>query len=559
MTTTLLIGVAAMLVIATVSAFERRFQIAGPLLLVALGLALSWVGVTPDLELDPEWVLQGVLPPLLYAAAVSMPTMSFRRELRPISGLSITLVVGTSVMVGLLFAWLLPDVGFVWGVALGAIISPTDAVATSIVKRTNVSRRVLTILEGESLLNDASALVLLRAAIVAGAGTFSVWGVIGSFIWSLLIAVVIGVLVGRFNLTVRGRIADPTLNTILSFTVPFIASIPAEMLNASGLVAAVIAGLVTGTHAPRLLPPRHRLSDAQNWASVQLVLESAVFLTMGLQLSDILQRVHTEYIGAWEATAIASAALVAVLMIRAVFVIVLLRSQARRARHHAQIQPHVAAVQNTLLGKIDSLTPPALPPRKSDSWITRNLRRGKRIRHTDPDQFATRVSRFAADLEYFLRQPLQARDGVVVVWAGMRGAVTVAAAQTLPAETPHRPLLVFIAFAVAVISLLIQGASVQALARRLYGARKGTESPEHRRQREQLRARLQAVGAAASPTTTSRQRKLRLAELDAQRRLILAERDIGAFDPAVLAQALREVDAEQIAWELRSEHLDELE
>ena len=188
-------------------------------------------------------------------------------------------------------------------------MSPTDAVATGIVKRAGISPRVVAILEGESLLNDATALVLLRAAIAAAAASFTVGVVTLTFLYSVVVAVVFGLVVGWLNLMVRQRVKDATVNTVISFTVPFLASIPAEALGASGLVAAVVAGLVTGSRAPRVLSPEHRLSDAQNWRTVELILEGLIFLTMGLELFGIVQNVQNDHAGVLPAVGIAAAAL----------------------------------------------------------------------------------------------------------------------------------------------------------------------------------------------------------------------------------------------------------
>jgi len=173
------------------------------------------------------------------------------------------LVVVSSLVVGAVFPWLIPGLGLAWGIALGAIVSPTDAVATSIVKHAGAPSRVVTILEGESLLNYATALVLLRAAIAGAAVSVSLWGVLYSFAYSIAIAGIVGFVVGHLNLLVRAQIEEASVNTAVSFTVPFLAAIPAEELGASGLVA-VVAGLVTGHHAPRLTcyaPGYHEVRD----------------------------------------------------------------------------------------------------------------------------------------------------------------------------------------------------------------------------------------------------------------------------------------------------------
>ena len=278
----LIIGVLGMLGIAGASLIAPKLRIPAPLLLVFVGIVISFLPFVADFEVDPEWILAGILPPLLYSASVSMPTVDFRREFTTISGLSVALVVVSAVVLGFLFSWLIPGLGLAGGIALGAILSPTDAVATTIVKRVGVSPRIVTVLEGESLLNDATALVLLRcSAIAASAASVSLWTVLGDFAWAVFIAALIGLVIGVLNLFIRARVNDATVNTVISFTVPFLASLPAEALGGSGLVAAVVAGLITGMGSVKYLTPQHRISDEQNWRTVELLLESTRVLGHG--------------------------------------------------------------------------------------------------------------------------------------------------------------------------------------------------------------------------------------------------------------------------------------
>ncbi|MBW4718616.1 cation:proton antiporter [Saccharothrix obliqua] len=527
------VAVLALVIIAAAAVLAPRLGVAAPLVLVLVGIATALAPVLEDVVINPEWVLEGLLPPLLYASAVSMPAMNFRREFRAISGLSVLLVVATALVLGGLFAWLVPDLGFVWGVALGAIISPTDAVATSIIKGTGLPRRVVVLLDGESLLNDATALVLLRTTVVATAAAFSFWGALGTFAYAIAVAVVVGALVGWGNLAVRRRVGDATVNTILSFTVPFVAAVPAEALGSSGLVAAVVAGLITGFRAPRVLPPQHRVSDAQNWASVELVLEGVVFLAMGLQLSTILTEVHREHTGLGAAIGIAAIALAVTLLVRTAYVTPLLWALRRRASRGEAIQPRIAAVNERL-----------------EAGQPVGWRRQPSPR--DLQRLATRVRRGLADIDYLLRQPLGVREGSVVVWAGMRGAITVAAAQTLPENTPHRPLLVFIAFAVATMSLLVQGGTVGPLVKRLFPDRVDEdEAREQQEEREQILALLRdaAHDTPRPPGTSNKQHYI--AVLNAQRDALLDARDDGVYDADALSAALRNIDAAQITLELR--------
>ena len=240
------------------------------------------------------------------------------------------------------------------------------------------------------------------------------------------------------------------MNTVISFTVPFLASIPAELLGASGLVAAVVAGLVTGHGAARRLPPQHRLSDSQNWRAVELVLEGAIFLLMGLELFGIITEVQYRNDGLGPA----AGRRVRRLRADARRARRLCRrrcspASSRRARRSEQVKPRLDVMQQ----RLDS--PGPRPPDRP----------GSRRPAPGPEQIErakTHTRRVLADIDYLLATPLGWREGGVLVWAGMRGAVTVAAAQTLPAETPDRAFLVLVAFVVAAMSLLIQGGTLSA-------------------------------------------------------------------------------------------------
>lgn len=554
MTELLVVLVTGLLVIAGATVIGPRLGVASPLVLVAVGVAASFLPMFGTFEIDPEWILEGLLPPLLYSSAVSLPTMNFRRDFGTIGGLSVLLVVGTSLALGLFFMLLVPGLGFTWGVALGAIVSPTDAVATSIVKRSSVSRRVVTILDGESLLNDATALVLLRTAIVATAASFSFWGAVGTFAYSVMLALLIGAAVGVLNLAVRKRVTDATVNTVISFAVPFVASIPAELLGASGLVAAVVAGLITGLRAPRVLSPRHRLSDSQNWHTAELVLEGAVFLTMGLQLTAIVTHVHDDHAGVAAAVKVALGALLLTILVRAAYVAPLLGILSARGRLYGKMQPRFQGLQERIS-----------TPEGRQRTLDRMNAAGRKATEQDLDRFAVRVTRGLADIQYLLRAPLGWREGTAVVWAGMRGAVTVAAAQTLPADTPQRSVLVLIAFAVAVASLLLQGGTLGPLLRVIapkagQAALAEEAAAERARIVELLRETGEAVPEPAVPEGAGRQEQLalatsrRLAVLGAQRSALLDARDNGVFDADVLEAALIDLDAAQIAIELRGRH-----
>ncbi len=553
----LVIVVVGLIVIAFSTLLGPRLGVATPLVLVLVGVGASFLPAFNGFFIDPDWILEGILPPLLYSAAVSMPSMNFRREFGAISGLSIILVVATSLLLGVFFVLVLPDLGFAWGVALGAIISPTDAVATSIVKQNTVSKRVVALLDGEGLLNDATALVLLRTAIVATASAFSFWGAVGTFAYSVVIAVAIGGTVGWLNLAVRHRITNPTASTVLSFTIPFIASIPATLLGGSGLVGAVVAGLVTGFGAPRKLSPQSRLSDSQNWRMVELVFEGIVFLTMGLQIKAIVADVVSDQGNSiWIALLIAIGALLLTLLIRAIYVVPLLLLLGKRVSRGALLQDRLQSMQQDI-GSEEG---------RQRTVDMLNSRRGRASTQRDVERFMRRVTRGLADLDYFLKQPLGWRDGVTVVWAGMRGAITVAAAQTLPEGTPQRTVLVLIAFVVALMSLLLQGGTLGPLLARLArDAMPAVDSEESGQQQRVLDLLLEASGSVAKPRVDENAaqaeqlataKMYRLAVLDAQRTAILDARDNGTFDAELLEDTLANLDASQIAIEMRATHID---
>ncbi|GAA4541394.1 sodium:proton antiporter [Pseudonocardia xishanensis] len=552
----LIVGVLGLLAIAAASALSDRFGVATPLVLVVLGLGVSLVPGVPAVEVDPEWILAGILPPLLFSSAVAMPTMDFRRELGAISGLSVLLVVLSTVVIGFVVHALVPDLGLAASLALGAILSPTDAVATSIVRKVGVAPRITTVLEGESLLNDATALVVLRAAIAATAASVSVGGVLADFAIAVVVAAVVGLSVGRLGLLVRSRIRQAPVSTVVSYAIPFAAAIPAEELHGSGLVAAVVAGLVTGQGAIRYLSPQHRLSDRQNWRTVEVVLEGAIFLLMGLELTTVVTALRADGDSARLGVGLAALALVLTVVVRAVFTAPLVVVQRRFARRGETLRPALEGVDEKLeLGSTVEF-------------------RGRSREIDDPARvarFRGRLRRKIADIDHLLDEPIGPREGAVLVWAGMRGAVTLAAAQTLPEDTPLRSLLVFVAFLVAASSLLLQGGTLAWFVRRVRPARPDPE--DLTAEREELVSRMRAASRevlerhSANPTVaaflerTSEEvqrpdpaefRVLMLDMIEAQRAALVAARAEGTFASAVLTAALENLDAEQISIELRA-------
>lgn len=446
MTVVLIIVIAALVVVAAAELLADRTGTAAPILLLLLGAGVALVPGMPEVEVEPELVLMIILPPLLYSSAVNMPVSDFRRNLAPISVLAVALVAVSAAAIGFIVNQMVPGIGIAACVALGAIVSPTDAVATSIVKKAGVSRRVVTVLDGEGLINDASALVILSSAVGAMASQISAGEVILDFVLAVVVAVVVGWLVGRAMIWIRSRIHETTPDTVLSLATPFLAFLPAEHLHGSGLVAAVAAGLVASHQGPRALTPTQRMSSRTTWNSLMLVLESAVFLLMGLELTAIVEDMEADSFGWKLAAGVAAIALVMTMALRTAVVTPLLlwvsRRSKRRSKHRSYLEKASQKVTDAL---------------ESDDEITI---RGTTI---DPDhamRFRHRITRAISDLDYYIEHPLGPREGTVMIWAGMRGAITLAAAQTLPLDTPHRSFLVFVAFLVASASLLIQGSTL---------------------------------------------------------------------------------------------------
>ncbi|KQZ85748.1 sodium:proton antiporter [Microbacterium sp. Root166] len=564
----LVVAILAVVVIALGTAIAPKLNVAGPLVLVLVGVGVGLLPFVEIPEIDPEWILVGVLPPLLYSAAVALPAIEFRRDFGPIAGLSFLLVILSSIVLAVFFVLVIPGLNPAIAVALGAILSPTDAVATSIVKRLGVSRRVVTMLEGESLLNDATALVLLRtmvaAAAVATGGAAAEDGVgvgfLPAFAWGVLIAVVVGGIVGYLNLRLRSLIGHSAANTAIGFVIPFAAYLPTEHLGGSGLVAAVVAGIVTGQGSARWFTPEQRMSDEHNWRTIELMLEGAVFLLMGLELKQIVEGNIENHDGIGTGLGIALGAFVIIVVVRAAYVSVLVWAQSRRAR--GRQRERLARIGERLDG-----AEPADDPRRQ--------RRLASMR--------SRLARAVSDLNYYQASPLGWKHGTVIVWAGMRGVVTLAAAQTLPRETPARELLIFVAFAVAIGSLMAQGFTLPWLVRMLR-----LRSPEDhqldRAEQSALDGELREAAVAAMTGATLRRRdgepfpddlidivsarmydppddettasardllELRLVLIEAMRRRLNELSSGGEYSTPALRHALAELDADELSLELR--------
>lgn len=290
-----LVEVVLFLAIAIIgTGLARRFGLLSPVLLVIAGLGLSFVPGFPDIRLHPDAVLIGILPPLLYVAAVETSVPAFRYNLRAILLLAVGLVIFTAFAVALVVRLLLPELPFAICLAFGAVVAPPDAIAAAAVaRRIGLPRQVVTILEGESLINDATALVLLRVSTAAALGAaVEFTGILSE----IVVAAGGGILVGAVGALTIGlihaRIADPILDNALSLLTPFLLVLLAELVGASSVVAVVVAGLALGHRLPVLMSAASRLQMTAFWDLIKFLLEGLVFILVGLQLRDVVREVE---------------------------------------------------------------------------------------------------------------------------------------------------------------------------------------------------------------------------------------------------------------------------
>jgi len=281
---------ALLVVVAVLVTISRRIRVPYPVLLLIGGLVVGLIPGIPRLELDPEIVFLVVLPPLLYVSAFLTPIRDFRSNLKNISSLAIGLVAASAAVVAAIAMALVPGMSWPLAAALGAIVSPPDAVAASaIAQRLSVPRRVVSILEGESLLNDATALTIYRAAIGAAVAiaTVSVVGSLASFVFVALGGILIGLVVGWIAAWVRMHLNDTPVEITVSLITPYAAYLPAEALGVSGVLAAVTVGLFLGRRSSRIMGSEARLAGRAVWESLVFLLTGVVFLAIGFQISSI--------------------------------------------------------------------------------------------------------------------------------------------------------------------------------------------------------------------------------------------------------------------------------
>ena len=414
----LLIAVAALVTVA------RRLGIAYPIFLVIGGLLLGMLPGIPHVEIDPEVIFLVVLPPLLYIAAYFTPVRGLRANLGTISSLAVALVIVSAAAVAAVARLLIPDITWPVALALGAIVAPPDAIAaTAVASRLAVPRRIITILEGESLLNDATALTLYRIALTAAmGGVLSASTAVPLFAGAMLGGIVIGIVVGWVITAVRTRLQDTPVEMTLSLLTPYAAFLPADRLGASGVIATVVAGLYLGHHGSRIMGPDARLTGRAVWETLSFLLNGFVFIAMGLEVPRLIGALTPEL--AMRLISIGLAVTLVLVVVRALFIF--------------------ATV----------LAPMLLGGREDRRWLS-----------------ACAVVLSWAGMRV-----------VVSLAAALALPLTLGAGVPFPA----RNALVIVTLTVVVVTLLGQGLTLPALIRRLRLGGEGETRAEERRARQQL-------------------------------------------------------------------------
>ncbi|HEU0206985.1 MAG TPA: Na+/H+ antiporter [Pseudolysinimonas sp.] len=317
-------AVAFVVVTVAITGFTGRVGWSAPIALILVGAAVSFIPGVPHIGLDPELVLYGVIPPLLFAAAIRTSVRDVLARNDSILALSVGLVAFTVVAVGFVAWALMPAIGLAAAFALGAVVAPTDAVAVNAVAgRVALPRRLVTVLEGESLLNDATALVALNAAIIAIVGVVNPLLVVGDFVVAVAGGLAVGFAVGWVLSRIRKQLRAPVLDTSLSLITPYLAFILAQSFGGSGVLAVVIAGLFLSYRSPSVQSAEARIAERLNWRTVDYLLQNAVFLFIGLNLVDIAKGAMSQSPGLWPTVGICAGILAALVVSRFVWVMTL--------------------------------------------------------------------------------------------------------------------------------------------------------------------------------------------------------------------------------------------
>lgn len=511
-----------------VAAIARRYTVSAPLVLVLAGLTVGLIPAIPDLALRPDLVLFVILPPLLWSAGLESSYINMRRNIRSIGLLAVGLPLATTIAVGVVAFYAVPEFTLAAAFTLGAVVAPPDALsATAVGRRLGLPRRIMTVLVGESLLNDATALTVYKVTLGAAIGTAISWrsGLV-TFALAAVGGIVVGTVLGTVIVAIRARLADPLVESAVGLLAPFVVYLTAEELQGSGVLAVVVAALIVGQH----FTSAHyatRLQDQAVWRAVQLVLESVTFLLIGLQLPTVVANMRG--VSFSSLTAASAAVFGTVLAVRLLWVATF-----------------------------------AYLPRV---WPGRGRRRG-------PPPAAGPVFILA----------WAGMRGVVSLAAAFAVPMTTLAGQRFPG----RPQLVFLTFVVVVGTLLLHGLTLpwlirrfgtgidqrrsdalaaaaaqdkaaRAAAQRLDEMLAATEpSPTVERAAEALRSwntrrrnaaherlRRDESGDENGETTFEVFRRIRLQMLAAERDTLIAERDEGRIDDQVLRTMMHGLDLEE--------------
>ena len=440
----LLFVLAAIAVVITVRWLSERSGLPAAALLTLVGIIYAYLP-GPNIEINPEMILTFLLPPLLYNAALDSSLVDIRRNMRTVISLSVGLVIATSLLVGLGFSLWVTGATLAAGVALGAAVAPPDPVAALAVgRKAGLPSNLVTLIQGEGLLNDATALTILTVAVgAAGGENFTFTNAVGQFVLAAAGGVVAGYLVARVVRLLRPLRTDPLTANALSLATPFAAYLLAERVHVSGVLAVVVAGLIIGHDAPRYATGASRLQTGAVWRLIDFLLEGVVFLLIGMQLPAVLAELP-KYKTSTIAIALAIT-LGVVLLLRPLWLLV---TQLLPRSMHAR------------LGGED------LVPSGNETEQDRDQRRG---------------------------QALGAKESTAMSWAGTRGVITLAAIFTLPVGFPDRELLHFCAFVVVLVTLIGQGLTFGPLVRRL-----GLRANRNDEARERNTARAASVEAAVA-------------------------------------------------------------
>ncbi|MEU8167905.1 Na+/H+ antiporter [Micromonospora sp. NPDC049004] len=449
----LLFVLAAVAVIVAVRWVAAHTGLPAAALLPLIGIAYALLP-GPNIELDPDLVLMVVLPPLLYSAALDSSLLDIRRNLRIVVSLSVLLVLLTGVLVGIGFHLFVAGATLAAGIAVGAAIAPPDPVAALAVgRRVNLPPKMVTIIQGEGLLNDATALTMLSVAVAAAVGgEFSFPGAVAKFLLAAIGGIAVGAAVAWLVRLARPLTTDPLMSNAISLATPFVAYLLGEELHVSGVLAVVIAGLIVGHQTPQLGSGAARLQTSAVWRLVDFLLEGFVFLLIGQQLPEVVKGLRQ-----YDTSTIVIAVAVSVgvvLLLRPAWLV--LTQSLPRSLH-------------TRLGGVSEQDDP-----------------------DEPGSSARQIAR--ADRN---AQRLSPREVTALSWSGTRGVISLAAIFTLPLTThsgapfPDRDLLLFCTFVVVLVTLVGQGLTFAPLVRRL-----GLRANETDQARVRNEARSAAVEAA---------------------------------------------------------------